>query len=352
MRKPAEAALPTGRHFFTGLISLVLWLGSHLSASAEVTFRSAGGVTWNVHDFADQRGTRQKYFVSGSGKSGNLILLLQGSGCVPTFARMRDSNDVATSRQDSFARALHGQADLMIVEKPGVHASDPVGAFPGQSEHCGKDFRTRYALDDWGQVVEHALADYVRHAAVKPRMKALFGISEGTTTAAWMIKRGFKGPVGSMGGAGCDGDVVGMMAQAVQRQREGLPGTSIKDTLDLIEQIRLHPDSTDKFAWGQTYRRWSTFGDHCSTGQFERHRRLLFLAYGTNDPGADVISIEGLARSRRRASLPVEVVRIEGGNHGLSFGNRDFVPDVFSRFVAQILSRHEAGQRSQKRARR
>lgn len=323
------------------MIRVVVGLGLLLALPASVAhagpggFVSAGGRHWNIHEFRDQEGQAQQYFVS-EGDGRNLIVVLQGSGCVPAFAQMAGRTNVPTSLQDSFAGVLGGRARLLIIEKPGIRRNDPVGSSPGQSEGCPAAFRARYSLDDWGMVVQRALADY-RRSAGTPKQEALVGISEGTKTATWLARHGFRGAIASFGGEGCDGDLAGMTARAVRRQQQRLPGPSLPEELHMVEKIRADPGAVGRYAWGQTFRRWSSFGDQCKREGLERHPDPVFLAYGAKDPGADLAGIQRLADVRQARSLPVTVVRVEGGDHGLSVAGDDKAAQIFARFVGSIL---------------
>jgi hypothetical protein len=324
----------TRAYVAAGLLLLVLPL--QLASAAPNSFTSASGVVWQVRSFQDQKNSRQQYFLS-EGDGRNLFVVLQGSGCVPAFARIAGKANASTSLQDSFARVLNGRARLLVIEKPGILRNDPIGSSPGQSEGCSLAFRTRYSLADWGGVVQSALADYRRFAG-PARLEALVGISEGTKTATWLVQHGFRGPVASFGGAGCDGDLAGMVARAVRRQRDGLPGPSLQEELHTLAQIRADPRAINRFAWGHTFLRWSSFGDQCARTGLEHHVAPVFLAYGTKDAGVDVTRIERLARFRQATSLPVTVMRVEGGDHGLSVGEKNEASEAFARFTDPIIS--------------
>lgn len=316
--------------------ALLLVLPASAATPATGNFISASGIAWQAHAFRDQRGEEQHYFVSGTAPAARTVVILQGSGCVPAFAQIQGRANISTSLQDSFAKAAAGRAKLLIVERPGLRRNDPLGPTPGQSEGCPLAFRARYSLEDWGAVVQRAFADYRRNES-RSAIMALVGISEGTKTAVWLARHGFRGPVASFGGADCDGDMVGMLARARRRERAHQPGPSPAEEARTIAQIRADPMAIDRFAWGHTFLRWSTFGDQCHREGLERHPALVFLAYGAKDPGADVAEIERLAHRRQAMDLPVTVERIEGGDHGLSVGDQDKAPATFGQFLNAVL---------------
>jgi hypothetical protein len=319
-----------GRRLAMGYLCVGFFVIGGVPASAQTDLISSQAVKWQVHDFQDQSDTRAQYFTTGTGHE--LVLILQGSGCVPAFAKIDGHDNVATSLQDGIAKRLGGRAHIMIVERPGLRPNDPIFGIPGQSEGCPAEFKRRYSLSDWGKVIRSALEDFK-----PPDRIAIIGISEGTKTATWEANHGFEGPILSIGGAGCDGDLVGMLAQSIERTRERRPGTSLSDTIKTIHAIEANPIATDKYAWGHTYLRWSTFGDQCSRESLEIHTGLVDLAYGTEDAGADASTIERLARTRALRALPTRVDRVEGGDHGLFVGEHNEAIEVVDRFYSEAF---------------
>ena len=299
---------------------------------APATFESASGVRWTRHVFEDSKGTIGTYYLSTAPDAASLILLIQGSGCVPLFAEVGAQSRIATASQDVLVRVAGERARIMVVEKPGVAFNGQIGPSPGRSEGCGLEFRQRYALDDWAGVLRAALAD----AATDGRTVAILGVSEGGTAAARLSGTGFAGPIGIISGGACFASGA-LLDLAYRREREGLPGTSVDDTYRLLGEIAASPTEIDLFAWGQTYLRWSTFGAACNTRVLDHHPGPVFIAYGTGDAGANVAAFEDLAEVRRGESRPVQVFRVRGGDHDLSVGETDHRTETFAAFLAVAL---------------
>lgn len=289
-------------------------------------FTSASGISWSGHVFMDQRGTEQAYYISEGPPDAPVALLVQGSGCVPVFATIAGREHVATASQDVLSDAAGG-ARVMIVEKPGLSIGGEIGSTPGLSQGCSSQFRNRYSLDDWTSVLESALAEAEPHGPL-----VILGVSEGGTAAALLAKRGFTGPVGLVSAGACSA-AGGLIERAYIREREGLPGTGVDETFRLLGEITANPSSIDHFAWGQTYRRWSTFGAACNARLLDQHTGPLFIAYGTADSGVDISAFEDLAEFRRNNGWPVLVHRIRGGDHDLTSGGLDHRSEAFRAFI-------------------
>jgi alpha-beta hydrolase superfamily lysophospholipase len=215
----------------------------------------------------------------------------------------------------------------MVVEKPGVAFDGEIGPSPGRSEGCSLEFRARYELDDWVDVLRRALADASPRAGV-----ALLGVSEGGTAAARLSQEGFTGSIGVVSGGACLA-AGALIERAYERERIGHPGTGLEETLRLLEEIAAAPDAIDRYAWGQTFRRWSTFGAACNVRALEPYPGQVFIAYGTSDDGADIAAFEDFARLRQAAGLPVRLHPVRGGDHDLMVGEVDHRESTFEAFL-------------------
>jgi pimeloyl-ACP methyl ester carboxylesterase len=219
----------------------------------------------------------------------------------------------------------------MVIEKPGLARNDPIGAKPGSSEDCSDTFRSRYSLDDWAQVIERAIADHSGRVTGGVAKIALIGISEGSDTVARLSARGFRGPIASIGG-GCTGTMSALLASAVAREREKRAGPSVSEVEAVLKDIRAQPDAWGRFAFGHTFMRYATFGAQCDLEGLANHPDKVFIAYGTMDD-TDVLGLESTVERRNRAGLPVRLVRVRGGDHGLQIGSADHLKPTMRAFV-------------------
>jgi dipeptidyl aminopeptidase/acylaminoacyl peptidase len=80
--------------------------------------------------------------------------------------------------------------------------------------------------------------------------------------------------------------------------------------------IQADPTSTEKFAWGHPYRRWSSFLATSTQEELLKSRAKIFMAAGTEDASVPINSFDtGVAKLRSRGR-EVEAVRLEGADHG------------------------------------
>ena len=313
------------------LASLTCWTpvrAAPQSSEQPAEFASASGVRWTGHTFLDGKGTQQRYYLSPGSENAPVVVLIQGSGCVPLFAAVGERRRAATASQDLLVRTAGDHARVMVVEKPGVAFDGEIGPSPGRSEGCGWEFRARYELDDWVDVLRRALADASPRAGV-----ALLGVSEGGTAAARLSLEGFSGSIGVVSGGACLA-AGALIERAYERERIGHPGTGVEETLRLLEDIAAAPDAIDRYAWGQTFRRWSTFGAACNVRALEPYPGRVFIAYGTSDDGADIAAFEDFARLRKDAGRPVRLHPVRGGDHDLMAGDIDHRESTFAAFLA------------------
>lgn len=317
---------------------LVLTLSSSVmaTASAQHVFTSYRGVVWEQRSFVDPKGETGSYFVTGPSDTGMLVVLIQGSGCVPLFESLDDLDHVASASQDVLAQALGASARLMVVEKPHVAFNARISNQPGTSEGCALAFRERYALDDWVAVLEAAIGAYRQAIRGDIRVAAL-GFSEGVMAATRLARHGSANMVGVIGAGTCHHQAR-MIERAIVRGRLGLGGANAEETLQLIEDIEQNVTAIDRFAWGHTYLRWSTFGRACETGFLTQWPGPVFISYGTLDEDLDITGLESLHMARQAHDLPTEIVRVIDGDHGLFAGETDHRPQVFSAFAAYLES--------------
>lgn len=311
------------------LFSTLLVLSEAFSSDR---FVSLNGVVWEHHHFTDQEGEAGSFFVTGSPDAANLVLLIQGSGCVPLFESFDGRDYVASASQDALAEALGDRARLMIVEKPHVAFNSAITTAPGTSEGCDEAFRQRYSLDDWVGVLDAAIQSYLASTTSDIRVAAV-GFSEGVLAATALARIGRADLVGVISAGTCFHEAR-MIERAVTRHNQGVGGADLPQTLDIFSNIARHPAAIDRFAWSHTYLRWSTFGRACDTDFLMQWEGPVFIAYGTLDADLDITGLEALRIGREMNGLPTRAIRLIGGDHGLFVDDVDHRPEVFSQFAS------------------
>ncbi|WP_439634591.1 hypothetical protein [Glycocaulis sp.] len=302
---------------FTAAIT-VLGLGQAAAADDAGPFRLAhapgpsGNVTYYIAAPAD--GPRP------------LLVVLQGSGCEPVFARS-DEGLVATAGQDIIHQLAADRFAVMVVEKP--HLTGQTAATAGQvSDACPPEFRRNHTLDNWTAEVGQAIDAAVRSGATSAGDTVrLLGLSEGAIIAARLAaRRDDISHVAFLSGFGCD-----LWSDRLARARldamagEGTPEERqerAREALAVLEAgfagVARDPLNSDAYFQGQTHLFWSTFGRACPAEDLAGSGAGVLVYYGTEDEQIDANGVEMITTARLAAGKAIRVERVFGGGHILN----------------------------------
>ena len=276
----------------------------------------ADAITLTRLALEDGAGSPVRYVLSKPAHKAPLILMVQGSGCVPNFMGLGTPEPKATI-PGWMQLAKGGRYAVMAVDKP--YQSDAPQQGPwGSALGCGDGFIQHFSYDTWLASLTRAL----RHALSRPEVDArrvlVIGTSEGAQMAAGLA-RAFPEvqDVALVSGGGPT--QLFDFAAAIHAS-----GDSDDDKLKRLREldatfdaIRADPGSTTKFFMGHPYLRWSSFFAHSEAGELAQSRARVYLVNGMRDSSVPMLSAELLHAELRAQGRDVSFRRLPRVGHSL-----------------------------------
>ncbi|MEI9809654.1 MAG: alpha/beta fold hydrolase [Bacteroidota bacterium] len=251
-----------------------------------------------------------------------LVVYVQGSGSSSNFAKI---NDKITPRNGHIYvyEAMQEKARLLIIEKPGVHYLDN----PGQEESDKNiEFNQQHSLERWAEAVEAAIKATIREGLTDSSRILIIGHSEGGLVACKVANDlgGLVTHVANLAGGG-DSQLYDILALA----RKGNffmhispePNQRVQYVLDEWKKILDDPFNTQKFFFGFSYFRWSTFMKTSCLAQLENCLAKIFIGQGFKDENLDPLSADQLYAHLLSKNRNVTYDRLENADH--SFNDKD-----------------------------
>lgn len=242
------------------LVSLLLVLAAGPASAAP-----------QAHNLARPDGSLIHYTLDApQGDSAGLLVLAQGSGCVPAAG----SANLAT------VRAAFPAYTALIVEKSGIAPDSPIA--DGYTD-CPPDFLDSYT-------VSRRIADYEQVLAQldpvePPRKTVLFGGSEGGLAMEVLASR--IHPDAAILLSGSVGGTFGEMVLS------SVPPQGRSSVSAGFDQVRADPDGSTMLS-GHTHRFWADMLDHRSSDYLQATDTPFLLIYGGRD-AAPVQGVRALA---------------------------------------------------------
>jgi hypothetical protein len=262
-----------------------------------------------------------------------VVVLLQGSGCVPLLSVMDGGRRRMSSllvQPEDVPAGVH----LMVIEKVGVRSFDP--AFdPAAERPCSDDYQRNVAKASRVRDV----VDAIRAARALPWVGEILvvGHSEGADVAAGVGRAldGELAAVGILSGAGAT-----QFFDFVVEER--VAGRHDDANQVLVEAFGLTGPTPPAQYRGHSFARWQSFAiDSSPLDDLRATRTPIFVAHGTADhasriENADLFVLE-LLRSRRQHPLFYWV--LDGVDHGYrDAAGTSHAAEVVRRFVAWGLA--------------
>lgn len=296
-----------------------------------------GTTQFNQIKLARQDGPEVEFYLSKTARPAPLILFIQGSGCVPVFHGLDTGQRVSTIF-NYIPWGMEGKYAVMVVNKPYAPATPPARQDGALS--CPRQFNDYFSLENWVRDLKLALAHARRQPWVDTRRMLVLGVSEGATVAA-ALAAGDSGVTDlALIGASGPTQLYDFVVAAYKA-----PGTDAEVAARLGEldatrrQIFARPDSVTDFAWGHTFKRWSSFLRASSSANLQKSRARVYLASGMQDTAVPILSTESMAAELQAAGRDVTLRRVPEAGHGLTPGNAP--PDDE---YARILQWYEQGK--------
>jgi pimeloyl-ACP methyl ester carboxylesterase len=300
------------------LLTAALTMMSANLAYAQSSGRGPGetipGTPFEKREVEDRIGRKVVYYVSEPASPAPLLLMIQGSGCVPVM------NVQGTQTYSTLFNLLpfgnEGRFTVMAVEKP--YSGFEVGAAvsnPGVAQECAAEFNDDFTAESWLVALQASIEDARRLSRVEPGRTLVIGFSEGAGMAAMLAADDDRiTDVVSIGGSGTT-QIFDLIEQAYRRCTDLSP--CLADTDELIKAIEADPSNSSAFAWGHSYKRWASFFRVDPTDLLLRSSARIYIAFGTADESVPPLSHEvGVARLTA-AGRDVTVRRVPNAGHML-----------------------------------
>ena len=256
------------------------------------------------------------YLAPGTSPASPLLVLVQGSGCEPLFARGKKGLR-ATAGQDLISKDARGRLAVMLVEKPGVESEGARGTF-GTADSCSPAYNSVHSLESWTARLSRAIDDARRRRLAGPAPIRLMGLSEGAITVARLARqRADVARVAFISGFGCD-QWRDVLVNARRNAEPSKQAEAVSAAENGLRAVAADPRSTTKLFDGQTHLFWSTFGNACPAHDLVSSRAQVMIFTGTEDEQVDPNGVEAITAAFLHAGKPVAVRRIFGGTHMLT----------------------------------
>lgn len=274
------------------------------------------------------------YYLSPPKTKAPLVLFVQGSGCIAPFSGLGTDNRSA-SIFPYVGLAMGGRFAVMAVDKPYQTAGRQDGE-PNGALECSAEFNKHYSYDTWLATLRTALQHALARPDVDPSRVLVVGMSEGGVLAAGLARAMPQVSAVALVGSSGTTQLYDMIASTYQGS--GSDADKLKE-LQLIEatvkQIMAEPDSVSKFAWGHTYRRWSSFLAQSPADNLLQSKARVYIASGMQDKSVPILSSEAMYAQLRMRGRDVTMVRVPGGSHDLltEAGGREQVQQEYDAIV-------------------
>lgn len=250
-----------------------------------------------------------------------LVLVIEGSGSQSVWQRVGDR--IGGNLQNLARRAGKKRVRVMVVEKPGV-------AFLDAPEHVGgatdasDTFKREHTFERWSEANRAALAAVLAMSRPSPNAVLVLGHSEGAQVGPRVaVLEPRVTHLAPIGGAGATQlfELAEWFATPQPGDSAGASAARRAEVYAQWERIRRDPDSITQEWLGHPYRRWSSFLARNSLDDLLATRAKLFLAHGSLDTNAPVISFDWLRAELAVRGREAHVERLEGADHGFAVAN-------------------------------
>jgi len=334
MRLPKRAAAAV-----LGLL-VVAGAGTSQGATTSRAFQ-VGADTYMAFTVSQADGPPVKFYLSKTAQPRPLVLYIQGSGCTPAFIDMGGGN-MGSTVFSLTTTAHRGQYAVMIVDKPFA----PPRFGDGTATHCPAAFNEFFSADAWVRQIRTAYAEARKAPWVDTRRALVIGISEGATVAASLASKERSLTDVALVGATGPTQLFDFMAKAYAEPGDDAARLAqIQAVEQQLSAIRKDPDNGAAFAWGHSYKRWSSFLKISSIDALQHSAARIYLASGMADRSVPVQSTEVLYDTLLIEGRDITFRRIPGAGHGLIPDDGDFnasMPALEGEF-ARMLSWFDKG---------
>jgi pimeloyl-ACP methyl ester carboxylesterase len=264
----------------------------------------------------DGTGPQVRYYLSKPARKAPLVLMIQGSGCVPNFMELDTLDPKATIPGWTFL-AKQGRYAVMAVDKP-YQSDEPQQGPYGSAIGCAGAFNLHFSYDAWLASLKRA----VRHALSRPEVDArrvlVIGVSEGAQMAAALAREFAEiRDVALLSGSGPTQlfDFAAGIYSSKDSDDDKLK--RLQELDDAFSAIRADPASTSQFFMGHPYLRWSSFFAQSALERLAGSPARVYLAGGMQDASVPILSAEVLYAQLRAQGKDVTFRRLPRAGHSM-----------------------------------
>lgn len=229
-----------------------------------------------------------------------LLIYLDGSGSYPLF--QHTARGMGSTVPFDFRKAMD-KFHILLISKPGIPFADSVGTDPDSGYPVyaePEEYTKRLSLNWRVQAAQAALNDALKKLNVDSKKIAVLGVSEGFQVGAKLISVNKKITHAVL--------LVGngftqFFDFIIQNRQDALNGKiSLAECQRNIDSLRVvfkditdNPNSTEKFWYGHSYLRWSSF---CAEEPFELLDKAnipIYIVGAASDQNTSVLGLDYIA---------------------------------------------------------
>jgi dipeptidyl aminopeptidase/acylaminoacyl peptidase len=282
-------------------------------------------------EIKDGTGRSITYFIGHPKHPAPLVLMIEGSGCVPVMHFGASPDETYTTLFDFLPFAAEGNFTVMAVEKPftGMVGREQ----PGTALSCSPAFNADFTAESWLAALRAALTDARRQPWVDQSRTMVIGESEGAVMASLLAGHDNSiTDVALIGGSGTT-QLFDFVAFAYRRCADVSP--CLSQIQSQVAAIKADPTSSTLFAWGHPYKRWSSFFQVDPSEELLRSSARVYLVFGTSDDAVPPLSEEIAVAKLTAAGRDVTVRRVPNGAHNLSqMGDHSNIDNEYRKILA------------------
>jgi len=248
-----------------------------------------------------------------------LVVYIQGSGMGSHFIQ-QNATILPANGHIYVLESLQDRARLLIVEKPGVNYLDN----PAEGENIrNRKFHQEHSLERWSEAVKAAILATLRSDLADSNRVLVIGHSEGGLVACKITSdmKGLVTHVANLAGGGTS-----QLFDIISLTRKGNffshvsenPGERVTHVLDEWKKILADPLNTEKYFFGYSYLRWSSFMKTSCLEQLENCTARIFIAQGMKDEQVDPVSADQLYAHLLSKNRQVQYDRLEQADHSFN----------------------------------
>jgi hypothetical protein len=266
-----------------------------------------------------------------------LIILLQGSGCLPLFTISENGTHHETTLFQDAIRSQANRVHVALIEKRGV---EPLRFAPGMSEQAqraafqavmdGKCSDAYYAQETKAARVSDVIA-VVKALAPETWTREILiaGHSEGSHVVSGVLRNAadLQLRAAAMLSSARGNFFFGGYVSEKAGDRE-----AFARMFDLMQRLRAASD--DQQYAGHPGRRWKSYVlDSSQLDDVRESTVPLYVAHGGAE--ADILSVDHfvLEALRQQPTRPLQYVMVEGADHGFEANGQPYISRVMADFI-------------------